>query len=181
MVVVSFILVGVLLVIVQTTLCMPSPVWWLAPDFYYVLVGYLAYRLDLVRSLIILFPLGCTLDVLSGTVLGLHSILCFGGYFLLRFISAKLPVLESLYQIPLVATSFLAVSWCAHVIVSAFDKEVLLPWSWPLMMVRILLVGVFAFPLFRLFDMVRKLAQRNILPWNRLHLRVDNRRRRRSG
>ena len=79
------------------------------------------------RSLIILFPLGCSLDVLSGTVLGLHSILCFGGYFLLRFISGKLPVLESLYQIPLVATSFLAVNWCAHVVVSAFDEELLLP------------------------------------------------------
>ena len=44
MVVVSFILLGVLLVSVQTTLCMPSPVWPLAPDLYYVLVGYLAYR-----------------------------------------------------------------------------------------------------------------------------------------
>ena len=111
MVVVSFILLGVLLVIVQTTLCMPSPVWWLAPDFSYVLVGYLAYRLDLVRSVIILFPLGCTLDVLSGTVLGLHSLLCYGGYFLLRFVSGKLPVLESLYQIPLVATSFQRGAW----------------------------------------------------------------------
>ena len=127
MVVVSFILLGVLLVIVQTTLCMPSPVWWLAPDFSYVLVGYLAYRLDLVRSVIILFPLGCTLDVLSGTVLGLHSLLCYGGYFLLRFVSGKLPVLESLYQIPLVATSFLAVNWCAHVVITAVDEELLLP------------------------------------------------------
>ena len=178
MVVVSFILLGVLLVIVQTTLCMASPVWPLAPDLYYVLVGYLAYRLDLVRSLIILFPLGCSLDVLSGTVLGLHSILCFGGYFLLRFISGKLPVLESLYQIPLVATSFLAVNWCAHVVVSAFDEELLLPWSWPLMLARALLVALFALPLFRLFDAVRRFAQRSILPWNRLHLRVDNRRRR---
>ncbi|MBP7517956.1 MAG: hypothetical protein KA768_08995 [Desulfobulbus sp.] len=178
MVVVSFILLGVLLVIVQTTLCMPSPVWWLAPDFSYVLVGYLAYRLDLVRSVIILFPLGCTLDVLSGTVLGLHSLLCYGGYFLLRFVSGKLPVLESLYQIPLVATSFLAVNWCAHVVITAVDEELLLPWSWWRMLVRALLVALFALPLFRLFDAVRKITQRSILPWNRLHLRTDNRRRR---
>ena len=178
MVVVSFILLGVLLVIVQTTLCMPSPVWWLAPDFSYVRVGYLAYRLDLVRSVIILFPLGCTLDVLSGTVLGLHSLLCYGGYFLLRFVSGKLPVLESLYQIPLVATSFLAVNWCAHVVITAVDEELLLPWSWWRMLVRALLVALFALPLFRLFDAVRKITQRSILPWNRLHLRTDNRRRR---
>ena len=78
MLVLSFIVLGVLLVILQTTLCMPTPVWLLAPDFYYILVGYLAYRLDLVRSLLIILPLGCTLDVLSGTVLGMYSILCFG-------------------------------------------------------------------------------------------------------
>ena len=180
MVVVSFILLGVLLVIVQTTLCMPSPVWLLAPDFYYVLVGYLAYRIDLVRSLSILLPLGATLDVLSGTVLGLHSILCFSGYFLLRFLSDKLPVRESLYQIPLIATSFLAITRCAHFLVAAFDEEALLPWSWWRMLVRALLVAVFAFPLFRLFDAVRKLAERSVPSLSGLRLRADNRRRRQS-
>jgi rod shape-determining protein MreD len=51
------------------------------------------------------------LDVLSGTMLGMYAILCFSGYFLLRFISGKLPVNESLYQIPLVGSSYLVVSW----------------------------------------------------------------------
>ena len=46
------------------------------------------------------------------------------------------------------------------------------------MLARALLVALFALPLFRLFDAVRRFAQRSILPWNRLHLRVDNRRRR---
>src|SRR5665647_1302055 len=111
MIVFNFIVVGLLLVIMQTTVCMPSPVWLLTPDCYYVLVAYLAYRLDLVRSLIVLFPLVCMLDVLSGTVLGMYAILCFSGYFFLRFISGKLPANESLYQIPLVGMSYLIVSW----------------------------------------------------------------------
>lgn len=46
------------------------------------------------------------------------------------------------------------------------------------MLVRALLVALFALPLFRLFDAVRKFTQRSILPWNRLHLCTDNRRRR---
>ncbi len=177
MLIVSFILLGALLAIVQTTVCMPSPVWLFAPDFYYILVGYLAYRLDLVRSLIILFPLGCILDVLSGTVLGMYSILCFSSYFLLRFVSGKMPVNESLYQVPLLSAGYLLVSWCIHFLLQFFVGEGLLEWVWWKMLVRTMLVALFTYPLFRLFDMVKRYSQRTFLPWNRMRLRSDNRRR----
>ena len=84
------------------------------------------------------------------------------------------------YQIPLIATSFLAITRCAHFLVAAFDEEALLPWSWWRMLVRALLVAVFAFPLFRLFDAVRKLAERSVPSLSGLRLRADNRRRRQS-
>lgn len=178
MIVVNFIFVGLLLVILQTTVCMPSPVWLLAPDCYYVLVAYLAYRLDLLRSLIILFPLVCMLDVLSGTVLGMYAILCFSGYFLLRLISGKLPVNESLYQIPLVGLSYLVVSWGVYLFLRFFEPGELISWSWWRMIVRALLVTVLTYPLFYLFDLVLKYSHRSFFPWNRLRLRTDNRRRR---
>ncbi len=176
----SFLIVGVLLVVIQTTFCMPSPVWLLAPDFYFILVGYLAYRLDLVRSLIILLPLACTLDVLSGTVLGMYAIICFSGFFLLRFAANKLPVHESLYQIPLLGLSFLVVSWCAYLFVQGMDKAELIAWSTWKMMIRALLVMAFSYPLFLLFDLIKRSAQRGLIPWNRLRLRADNRRRSRE-
>ena len=116
MVVFNFIVVGLLLAILQTTICMPTPLWLPAPDFYYILVAYLAFRLDLMRSLIILFPLVCILDVLSGTILGMYALLCFSSYFLLRLLSAKLPVNQFLYQIPLVGLSYLAVSWVVYLL-----------------------------------------------------------------
>ena len=180
MIVVNFILVGLLLVIMQTTVCMASPVWLLAPDCYYVLVAYLAYRLDLVRSLVVLFPLVCMLDVLSGTVLGMYAILCFSGYFLLRFISGKLPVNESLYQIPLVGMSFLVVSWGVYLFLQFLEPGGLVSWSWWKMIVRTILVAVLAYPLFSLFDLVLKFSHRSLFPWNRLRLRTDNRRRRQA-
>jgi rod shape-determining protein MreD len=178
MIVVNFIFVGLLLVIMQTTVCMPSPVWLLAPDCYYVLVAYLAYRLDLLRSLMVLFPLVCMLDVLSGTVLGMYAILCFSGYFLLRLISGKLPVNESLYQIPLVGLSYLVVSWGVYLVLRFFEPGELISWSWWRMIVRALLVTVLTYPLFYLFDVVLKYSHRSFFPWNRLRLRTDNRRRR---
>ena len=180
MIVVNLIVVGLLLVLMQTTVCMPTPVWLLAPDCYYVLVAYLAYRLDLLRSLMVLFPLACMLDVLSGTVLGMYTILCFSGYFLLRYISGKLPVNESLYQIPLVGMSYLLVSWGVYLFLRFFEPGELVSWSWWRMIVRALLVAALTYPLFYVFELVLKYSHRRLFSWNSLRLRTDNRRRRQS-
>jgi rod shape-determining protein MreD len=175
-----YIFIGVFLVLIQTTVCMPTPVWLFAPDFYYILVAYLAFRVDLLRSLLVLLPLGCILDVLSGTVVGMYSFLCLCGYFSIRVVARRLPINESLYQIPLVAVSFLAVSWCVFFLLRFFETGQQVVWSWWQMIVRVLLVVVFTYPLFLGFDLVKKNAQRSIVPWNRLRLRPDNRRRRRA-
>jgi rod shape-determining protein MreD len=178
MVVCNFIVVGLLLAILQTTICMPKLVWLLAPDFYYVLVAYLAFRMDLLRSLIILFPLVCILDVLSGTILGMYALLCFSGYFLLRLLSAKLPINQFLYQIPLVGLSYLAVSWVVYLLLELLEPGQQVSWFWWKMIVRTMLVALFSYPLFLLFDWLQKHSHRSFLPWNRLRLRTDNRRRR---
>lgn len=180
MVVFNFMVVGLLLVILQTTLCMPTPVWPAAPDFYYVLVAYLAFRLDVLRSLLILFVLVCILDVLSGTILGMYALLCFGGYFLLRLLSAKLPVNESLYQIPLVGLSYIAVSWVVYLLLDLLEPGQQVSWYWWKMLVRTTLVVVVSYPLFFLFDFIQKHSQRSFFPWNRFRLRTDNRRRRQA-
>jgi len=180
MVVFNFIVVGLLLAILQTTICMPTPIWLPAPDFYYILVAYLAFRLDLMRSLIILFPLVCILDVLSGTILGMYALLCFSSYFLLRLLSAKLPVNQFLYQIPLVGLSYLGVTWVVYLLLEFLEPGQQVSWSWWKMMVRMMLVAGLTYPMFFLFDWLLKHSHRSFLPWNRLRLRTDNRRRRQA-
>lgn len=181
MVIVHFIGAGVLLVILQTTIFMRTPISLLSPDLHYILVAYLAFRLDLLRSLIILFPLACVLDVLSGTVLGMYGLSCFGGYFLLRQVSTRLPGLpinEALYQIFLISLSFLGVSWVIYLFLDVFSPGQQVDWSWWKMLVRMALVAGATYPLFFLFDILHKYSQRRFLPWNRLRLRGDDRRRR---
>ena len=166
-----------MLAILQTTLCMPTPTWLLAPDLYYVLVGYLAFHLDLPRSLIVLFPLVCVLDVLSGTILGMYALICFGGHLLLRLLSAKLPVKQYLYQVPLVGLSYLAVSWAVYLLLELLEPGQQVSWYWWKMLVRTVLVTALSYPLFLLFDWLQKQSHRSFLTWNRLRLRNDNRRR----
>ncbi|MDD2465472.1 MAG: hypothetical protein PHI97_15860 [Desulfobulbus sp.] len=180
MVVVNFILVGLLLVILQTTVFMPKLVWLPAPDFYFVLVAFLAYRLELLHSLIILFPLACFLDVLCGTVLGSYALICFGCFFFVKTIAGKLPIRETLYQIPLIGVAYLVVHWLVYLLLNFLQPGQLVPWSWWQMLIRALLVVVLGYPLFYFFEKVRKFSLSNFLPWNRLRLRTDNRRRRRT-
>jgi hypothetical protein len=177
MVVLHFIAVGLALTILQTTICMRTPVSFMAPDLYYILVAYLALRLDVLRSLIILFPLACVLDVLSGTILGSYALICFGGYFLLRQLAVKLPINEILYHLPLISLSFLAVSWAAYLLLELLQPGHQAVWSWWKMVLRTVLVALCSYPLFLFFGVVQKYSQRSFLSWSKLRLRSDNRRR----
>nr|WP_320010146.1 hypothetical protein [uncultured Desulfobulbus sp.] len=178
MIVINFIVVSLFLVIAQTTFFMPRIVWLSAPDFYFVLVAFLAYRLELVHSLLILFPLACFLDVLCGTVLGSYALICFIGFFLLKTANEKLPIREPLYQIPLIGAVYLLVHYLVFQLLNFLQPEHLVLWSWPPMGIRTVFVMALAYPLFIFFEKVRTFSINNFLPWNRMRLRTDNRRRR---
>ncbi|MCI5131083.1 MAG: hypothetical protein D3904_06055 [Candidatus Electrothrix sp. EH2] len=147
----SFIAVGLFLVVLQTTLLMPSPLWTASPDLYYILVGYLAYNFTFLRGIAVLLPVSMVLDVYSGTVIGMYPALCYLGYFLLRFMVAKMPVRKSLYQLPLVALSYLVVNWILVLLLDVFQPEVIAGWEWISILHRVLLIYLFSFPLFRFF------------------------------
>lgn len=175
MVIVGFTLLGLLLIVLQTTVCMLHPAWPAAPDFYYILVAYLAYRIEILRSLIVLFFLGCILDVFSGVVLGMYSLICFGAFFLLRFVAKKMPVSESLYQVPLVGVSYLVVMWGGYVFISFFEPAALVPWSWWKMLLRAALIVVFAYPLFHFLDFFYNRVRKGLISWKKLKVKSDNR------
>ncbi|RUM33599.1 MAG: hypothetical protein DSY58_08975 [Desulfobulbus sp.] len=155
MLIIGFVFLGLLLIVLQTTVFMLTPTWAAAPDLYYILIAYLAYRVDLLRGLVILLPLSCILDVFSGTVIGMYPAICYGGYLLLKFVSVKMPVRESLYQIPLVAVSFLVVNWFVFVVMDFIKPGFLVAWSWPLMLLRAGLIVLFSYPLFKCFEFLR--------------------------
>ncbi len=175
MIVLCFTLTAVLLVVLQTTVCMLHPLWLFAPDFYYILVAFMAYRFDLLRSLIILFFLGCVLDVFSGTILGMYSLFCVAVFFLLRFLAKKMPVSESLYQVPFIGVSYLLVSWVTYVLLSLFVPDALVVWSWWKMLIRAGLIIIFAYPLFHFFEFMHLKLRKGLFSWKKLRVKSDNR------
>jgi len=175
MVVFVFTLIGLILIALQSTVLMFNPIWPFSPDLYYILVAYLAYRFDLMRGLIILFPLSWALDVFSGVVLGMYPAICFSAFFLLKVMAAKMPVRESLYQVPLIGVSYLVVHKSVYTVFSFLETGVLVPWSWPLILVRVLILVALAVPLFRLFERINKGLQQKFKPFSMLRVRSGNR------
>lgn len=173
-----FFIVGLFLVVMQVALFTLHPTWLFAPDLYYVLVAFMAYRQDPVRSLLVLFPLSWVFDVCSGTILGMYPALFLAGYLLLYFMNAKLPVRASLYQVPLVGVSYLAVTWLVHITFDFFEPGVMLPWSWPQSFVRAILVVLMTYPLFRFFEWLNRRLRFQPGKMKLLQVRGGNRRRR---
>ncbi|MCI5158909.1 MAG: hypothetical protein D3906_10835 [Candidatus Electrothrix sp. AUS1_2] len=152
----SFIVAGLLLVVMQTTLFMPSPLWLASPDLYYILVGYLAYNFSILRGIAVLLPISMVLDVYSGTLIGMYPALCYLGYFLLKFMVVKMPIRKSLYQLPLIALSYLVINRFLILLLDFFQPQVIVNWEWFPILFRVFLIYVFSFPLFRFFTFLDK-------------------------
>lgn len=170
----AFILLGLLLAVLQTTVLMPAPTWSIAPDLYYILVAYAAYQFDLCRGILILLPLSCVLDVYSGTVIGLYPALCGCGYLLLKFMAVKMPVRKSFYQMPLIAVSYLLVCWLLVLLLDLLQPEAGISWAWLPMLLRAGLIYLFSFPLFRLFSCLDRQLRGRLSSLTSARSRIDN-------
>ena len=89
-----------------------------------------------------------------------------------------MPIRESLYQMPLIGAGYLVVHWLVYLLLEIIQPGQMVPWSSWRMLIRALLVVALAYPLFYLLELVHKLSLASLLPWNRLRLRTDTRRRR---
>ena len=176
----TFLVVGALLVILQTTLLMPTPVWPLAPDFHYIFVAFLASRFPALPALVLIYFLGLLLDVLVGTVLGMSTLLCFSGFAVIRLFSGRGGTRDFLYAVPLIALSFLALSGLIYIVFNFLYVGRLGVWDWREMGLRTLMVALFTSPLFRLLDVIYAYGQSARPPWKRLKVRASDRPRRRS-
>ena len=170
----SFLITGLLLVVLQTTVFMITPLSMAAPDFYYILVAYLGYRMDILRGLAILLPVSCLLDVYSGTIIGMYPAICLSGFFLLKFLAIKMPVRKSLYQVPLIAVSYIVVCWLLHMALDVIQPDTLVRWSWPLMLLRAGLIILFSYPLFQFFELLNRCFRARISSFKLLRSRTGN-------
>lgn len=148
----SFWVLGIVLIVVQTTLLQYFPQWLGRPDFVFILITFTAYRFAWIPGILLAFSLGWTVDVMGGVHLGFYPLMCLLTFTCLKLLTNKSPIKESTYQIPLVGLSYFLVQMFFYFIYSLTMPEVLPEWSWSITVQRTVLILVSAIPLFLLFN-----------------------------
>lgn len=148
----TFWLVGVALVIIQTTLLQSLPLWLGRPDFVFILVAFTAYRFAWIPGIILVFSLGWIMDVVAGIYLGLYPLVCILTFTALKLLTNRSPVKESTYQIPLVGLSYFLAQMFLYFTNSLALAEDLPEWSWGITIQRTAVLVAASIPLFLLFS-----------------------------
>lgn len=150
MLVFSFWVLGIALIVFQTTLLQSLPQWLGRPDFLFILVTFIAYRFAWIPGIALVFTLGWVMDVVVGIYLGFYPLMCLLTFVVLKFLTNKSPIKESTYQIPLVGLSYFLVQIILYCVYSLAMPEYLPEWSWGLLLQKTALLVVAAIPLFLL-------------------------------
>ena len=101
-----FLLIGIFLIVMQTTILQVLPAWFGFPDFVFILIAFLAFRFDWLSGCLLAFMLGWMMDVVSSIYLGMFVVKYLIVFFVLNMLTQNSPVKEAAYQVPLVGISY---------------------------------------------------------------------------
>lgn len=159
---VAFLILGVLLVVLQTTVMQMMPGDFSRPDLVYLLVAFAAYKLPWLPGILLAFTVGWVLDVLIGVNLGYYPLQFLFVYVCLKVVSLNSPVKESAYQIPMVGLSYFLLQITVYVL-SAMTLQYGQPrWSWVHIIQETLLLIFAAIPCFLLFNSLYEYLQNRV-------------------
>lgn len=168
----AFWLLGIALIVSQTTILPYLPDSFGRPDFLYILIAFTAYRFAWIPGILLTFSLGWIVDVVGAVYLGIYPLICLLAFSGLKLLTSRSLMKESAYQIPLVGVSYFLVQMFFYFIYSLTLPELLPDWSWGETLRRTALVMLSAIPLFLLFNKLFEYFQRRRLRTKPLRRRV---------
>ncbi|MCB2183351.1 MAG: rod shape-determining protein MreD [Desulfobulbaceae bacterium] len=143
---------AVCLLILQTSFLTSLPDWLGRPDPLFILIVFIAVRLQPPHAPVLLLLLGLIMDIFSGIFLGIYPIAYLLLFFILYALSRRLIIHEQVHQIPLVLSCYLFVNGLLFGIASFLAPENSLVWNWKKVLLQMLLLGIMTLPLFAFFD-----------------------------
>ncbi len=151
MVLLCFVLLGFVLVAVQTTIFHQFPHWLGRPDLAFVLLVFSGYKFAWLPGLLLAFSLGWLMDVTSGIFPGAYLLLVLVVFSLVKLLSQNSTVKEAVFQIPLVGMSYFIVQCVFYLFFSITQPGALAPWSWALVVRETFILLVASIPCFVIF------------------------------
>ncbi len=125
-----FLILGVFLIVAQTTLFPLLPEVLGNPDFLYIVIIFAAYRFAWGPGLVYVYALGWMMDVVSGIHLGLYPLENIIVFSAMKLLTENSPLKENTYQVPLVGVSYFLVQMGFYFLYSMIMPDTLPPWSW---------------------------------------------------
>lgn len=160
-----FLLIGILLIVMQTTVLQNLPDWFGFPDLIFILIAFAAFRFDWLQGFILAFVLGWMMDVVSGIYLGLFAVKYVIVFFMLFLMTQNSPVKESAYQVPLVGISYFTVQIGFYLTLSITSADLVSSWSWQRAGRETIILMIATVPFFLLFNSLYEyLQRRRVMP-----------------
>jgi rod shape-determining protein MreD len=152
-----FFFTGIVLLVLQTTIFQVLPSWLGKPDLYFLLIIFLAWRLEVVRGIFLVIVLGIIMDVFSGVFLGIYPVTYLLIFLLIKGTGKYLPISNSTYQVPMVASSYLIVAVGNYIASYLFSPE---PpaWFWPQIVWQVALLSLLSLPVLAGYDFIYRMV-----------------------
>ncbi len=169
-----YLLLGVLLVVVQTSMLQLLPGNFARPDIIFLLVAFSAYKLPWIPGVFLSFSLGWMLDVLVAANLGYYPFIFLAVFVILKTITVNSPVKESAYQIPMVGVSYFLLQIGLYFFATISAAHAIPDWSWGQVVQDTLLLILAAIPFFLVFNSLYEHLQMRSARSRRLKNRTRN-------
>jgi len=149
-----FLILGILILVVQTTFLQLLPTWLGKPDILFLLIIYISCQADILKGSVLILLLGLLMDVFSGVFLGLYPVIYLLVFAFIKGISRKIAINEFAYQVPLAVISYLFVTTGMFLFSYSLAPETPPQWSWGTILLQLLMLAVIGAPVFGFFDYI---------------------------
>jgi len=168
MYIIIFLILGILILVFQTTFLQLLPPWLGKPDILFLLIVYISCQSDILRGSVLILLLGLLMDVFSGVFLGLYPVIYLLVFAFIKGISRKIAINEFAYQVPLAVISYLFVSIGMFLFSFSLAPDTPPQWSWGTILLQLLMLAVIGAPVFGILDTImnvyRSTAAAGLLP-----------------
>ncbi len=147
-------ILGACLLIAQTTVLARMPPWLGNPDLLFLLVLFVAVKVDTFRGIILVMIYGLMMDIFSGFVPGLYPAVYLGLFLTIRYASRHVIVDEPVHLPPLAAASYLFCSGAIFLYMTIFNPGTDILWSWRDLLLQMFILAILALPSFHVLGRI---------------------------
>ena len=153
---------GVLIIVLQTSLFPHLFRPEATPDLIFIFIAFCAYRFAWLPGLLITFSIAWMTDVLVAANLGFYPLECLLVFTALKILTTNSPVKAVVYQLPLVGVGYLLWQVLVYLLYSLTRDTYFVEWSGQGLISKTILVVVAAIPCFAIFSFLCEWIEKKI-------------------